>query len=68
MKKIILASCAILAASFATQAGAQQGTVNGAAGGAVTGEAREGRASVGVSRAEARCATTARTGVRSVAR
>ncbi|KAB1089108.1 DUF1236 domain-containing protein [Neorhizobium galegae] len=37
MKKIILASCAILAASFATQAGAQQGTVNGAAGGAVTG-------------------------------
>ncbi|MCQ1573782.1 DUF1236 domain-containing protein [Neorhizobium galegae] len=37
MKKIILASCAILAASFTTQAGAQQGTVNGAAGGAVTG-------------------------------
>jgi len=37
MKKIIVASCAILAAAFATQAGAQQGTVNGAAGGAVTG-------------------------------
>lgn len=37
MKKIILASCAILAASFATGASAQQGTVNGAAGGAVTG-------------------------------
>ncbi len=37
MKKIILASCAILAASFAGQALAQQSTVTGAAGGAVTG-------------------------------
>ena len=37
MKRIILASCAILAASFAGQASAQQSTVNGAAGGAVTG-------------------------------
>jgi hypothetical protein len=37
MKRIIFASCAILAASFAGQAGAQQSTVNGAAGGAVTG-------------------------------
>lgn len=38
MNKIILASCAILAAaSFAAEANAQQGTVNGAAGGAVTG-------------------------------
>jgi hypothetical protein len=37
MKKIILASCAILAASIATGASAQQSTVNGAAGGAVTG-------------------------------
>ena len=37
MKKIIVTSCAILAACFATQAGAQQSTVNGAAGGAVTG-------------------------------
>ncbi len=37
MKKIILASCAVLAASFATGASAQQSTVNGAAGGAVTG-------------------------------
>jgi len=37
MKKIILASCAILAASMATGASAQQSTVNGAAGGAVTG-------------------------------
>jgi len=37
MKKIILASCAILAATFATNAAAQDGTVSGAAGGAVTG-------------------------------
>jgi hypothetical protein len=37
MKKILFASCALLAASFATGASAQQGTVNGAAGGAVTG-------------------------------
>lgn len=37
MKNIVLASCAILAASFATGANAQQSTVNGAAGGAVTG-------------------------------
>lgn len=37
MKKIILASCAILAASFVGQASAQESTVNGAAGGAVTG-------------------------------
>lgn len=37
MKKIILASCTILAAALAGQASAQQGTVNGAAGGAITG-------------------------------
>jgi hypothetical protein len=37
MKKIILASCALLAVAIAGQANAQQGTVNGAAGGAVTG-------------------------------
>ena len=37
MKKIILASCAILAVSFASQASAQQSTVTGAVGGAVTG-------------------------------
>ncbi|SFA91945.1 Protein of unknown function [Rhizobium sp. NFR07] len=37
MKRIILASCAILAATIAGQASAQQSTVNGAAGGAVTG-------------------------------
>ena len=37
MKRIILASCAVLAAAFAGQASAQQGTVSGAAGGAVTG-------------------------------
>jgi hypothetical protein len=37
MKKIILASCALLAVTIAGQASAQQGTVNGAAGGAVTG-------------------------------
>lgn len=37
MKNIILASCAIIAASFATGAAAQEGTASGAAGGAVTG-------------------------------
>lgn len=37
MKKIIFASCAILAATVATNAAAQDGTVSGAAGGAVTG-------------------------------
>jgi hypothetical protein len=37
MKKIILASCAIFAATLSGQAFAQQGTVTGAAGGAVTG-------------------------------
>ena len=37
MKKIILASCAIFAATLTGQAYAQQGTVTGAAGGAVTG-------------------------------
>ncbi|MBB4349061.1 MULTISPECIES: DUF1236 domain-containing protein [Rhizobiaceae] len=37
MKNIILASCAIFAATFAGQAYAQQSTVTGAAGGAVTG-------------------------------
>jgi hypothetical protein len=37
MKRIILASCAILATALAGQASAQQSTVNGAAGGAVTG-------------------------------
>lgn len=37
MKNVILASCAIVAASFATGAVAQEGTASGAAGGAVTG-------------------------------
>ncbi len=37
MKKIILASCAVFAATFAGQAIAQESTVTGAAGGAVTG-------------------------------
>jgi hypothetical protein len=37
MKTIILASCAIIAASFATTAAAQEGTMSGAAGGAITG-------------------------------
>lgn len=37
MRKIIIASTAILASVFATSANAQNSTVNGAAGGAVTG-------------------------------
>ena len=37
MKNVILASCALVAASFATAAVAQEGTMSGAAGGAVTG-------------------------------
>jgi hypothetical protein len=37
MRKIIIASTAILASVFATTANAQNSTVNGAAGGAVTG-------------------------------
>ncbi|CAD7051129.1 hypothetical protein REJC140_01686 [Pseudorhizobium endolithicum] len=37
MKKILIASCAIFAAAFATGASAQEGTASGAAGGAVTG-------------------------------
>jgi hypothetical protein len=37
MKTIILASCALVAASFATTAVAQEGTMSGAAGGAITG-------------------------------
>lgn len=37
MKKILIASSAILAALFATGASAQEGTASGAAGGAVTG-------------------------------
>ncbi|HEX2146030.1 MAG TPA: DUF1236 domain-containing protein [Pseudorhizobium sp.] len=37
MKNVILASCAVVAASFATGVSAQEGTASGAAGGAVTG-------------------------------